>query len=96
MNYAELNDLNYHIKLMKFMKTQPSENESSTQDSTVKHEKEGEEESKEVEEQILDESEMNQKKLLLKPAPINSIPGGMYSPKSSTASKYKGVKKAHS
>ena len=78
------------------MKTQPSENESSTQDSTVKHEKEGEEESKEVEEQILDESEMNQKKLLLKPAPINNIPGGMYSPKSSTASKYKGVKKAHS
>ena len=96
MNYAELNDLNYHIKLMKFMKTQPPENESSTQDSTVKHEKEGEEESKEVEEQILDESEMNQKKLLLKPAPINSIPGGMYSPKSNTASKYKGVKKAHS
>ena len=41
------------------MKTQPSENESSTQDSTVKHEKEGEEESKEVEEQILDESEMH-------------------------------------
>ena len=59
MNYAELNDLNYHIKLMKFMKNQPAENESSTQDSTVKHEKEGEEESKEVEEQILDESEMH-------------------------------------
>lgn len=44
---------------MKFMKTQPSENESSTQNSTVKHEKEAEEEGKEVEEQILDESEMN-------------------------------------
>ena len=59
LNYAELNDLNYHIKLMKFMKTQPSETESSTQNSTVKPEKEVEEECKEVEEQILDESEMH-------------------------------------
>lgn len=41
------------------MKTQPSENESSTQNSTVKHEKEAEEEGKEVEEQILDESEIH-------------------------------------
>lgn len=78
------------------MKTLPSENESSTQNSTVKQEKEAEEEGKEVEEQILDESEIHQKKLLLKPSPINNIPGGMYSPKSSTASKYKGVKKANS
>lgn len=44
---------------MKFMKTQPSEVESSTQNSTVKQEKEAEEECKEVEEQILDESEIH-------------------------------------
>ena len=81
---------------MKFMKSQPQEAESSTQNSTVNKEKEEQDPNKEVEEQILDESEMHQKKLTLKPSTINSIPGGMYSPKSSTAAKYKGIKKANS
>ena len=37
LNYAELSDLHYHIKLIKFIQEQPNSSEVSTQNSTVKY-----------------------------------------------------------
>ena len=102
LNYAELGDLHYHVRLIKFMQERPVEETENSAAKSKGNSNEGEEESKDddlILEKIQDENEApstQQKRPQLRMNANSGMAGAVYSPKASGIGKGKGMKKANS